>query len=401
MKFIGYKDIEEYTKKSYVECTVFKVAVYEDKYGVRHDFYQPKDEKDTRRPNLNVVPSTHCTPEFLADLVVDHYMLMTPIYRQSIRNVLDKLQISSNTNRNWLAQGAELLTPIVRLLKKKLLKVKSILNIDETWTKVRIKFKGDRTKLGRYFKKYVWVLVNKAKQITYFFYDNDENDSRGKRPIQTFLGDFLGTIQSDGYVVYKELTKDNPANEHLMCWAHVRNKFEAVFKACKDVDANTFVQLIATLYRVEAECLLNHYTPQQIKKRRQQKDVTNILSLIYKKANRMLTNSNRYHYSDMMRKALVYVTSNWKDLIKYRNDGRFTIDNMLAERAVRPFTVKRKNSLFFSSEDGIESALKYHTLIETCKNVGLNVKEYFTYVFSRLIEGEKDYEKLLPSAVAR
>lgn len=45
--------------------------------------------------------------------------------------------------------------------------------------------------------------------------------------------------------------------------------------------------------------------------------------------------------------------------------------------------------------------LKYHTLIETCKNVGLNVKEYFTYVFSILIEGENDYEKLLPSAVAR
>ena len=65
----------------------------------------------------------------------------------------------------------------------------------------------------------------------------------------------------------------------------------------------------------------------------------------------MLTDSNRCHYSDMTRKALVYVTSN--------------------------------------------------TLIETCKNVGLNVKEYFTYVFSRLIEGEKDYEKLLPSAVAR
>ena len=45
--------------------------------------------------------------------------------------------------------------------------------------------------------------------------------------------------------------------------------------------------------------------------------------------------------------------------------------------------------------------MKYHTLIETCKNVGLKVKEYFTYVFSRLIEGKKDYENLLPSAVAR
>ncbi len=102
-----------------------------------------------------------------------------------------------------------------------------------------------------------------------------------------------------------------------------------------------------------------------------------------------------------MRKALVYVTSNRNALVKYRNDGSLTIDNTSAERAIRLFTVKRKNSLFFSSEDGIESALKYHTLIETCKNVGLNVKESFTYVFSRLIEGEKDYEKLLPSAVAR
>ena len=400
MEFIGYKDVEEYTKKSYVECTVFKVAVYEDRYGMRHEYYRPQKNDDLRRPNLNVIPSTHCTPEFLSDLVVDHFMLMTPVYRQSVRNVIDKLQISRNTSRNWLAHGAKMLTPILHLLRKRLLKVKSILNIDETWTKVRIKFKGDSTRLGHYFKKYVWVLVNKAEQITYFFYDNDENDSRGKRPIQTFLGDFLGSIQSDGYVVYKELSKDNPANEHLMCWAHVRNKFEAVYKACKDNDADVFVKLIATLYQIEAECLLNHYTPEQIKKRRLQKDVSKILGSIYKKANNMLNNPKRYHYSEMMRKALVYVTSNWDGLLKYRKDGRYTIDNMLAERSVRPFTVKRKNSLFFSSEDGIVSALKYHTLIETCKNVGLNVKEYFEYVFRRLIEGEKDYEKLLPSAVA-
>lgn len=58
-------------------------------------------------------------------------------------------------------------------------------------------------------------------------------------------------------------------------------------------------------------------------------------------------------------------SSNWNDLLKYRNDGHYTIDNMLAERAVRPFTVKRKNSLFFSSEDGIKSALKYPRTIFT------------------------------------
>lgn len=49
----------------------------------------------------------------------------------------------------------------------------------------------------------------------------------------------------------------------------------------------------------------------------------------------------------------------------------------------------------------MNQTLKYHTLIETCKNVGLNVKEYLTYVFSRPIVCENDYEKLLPSGVAR
>ena len=37
--------------------------------------------------------------------------------------------------------------------------------------------------------------------------------------------------------------------------------------------------------------------------------------------------------------------------------------------------------------------LKYHTLIATFKNVGLNVKEYFTYVFGRLIDGENNFVK--------
>ena len=47
-----------------------------------------------------------------------------------------------------------------------------------------------------------------------------------------------------------------------------------------------------------------------------------------------------------------------------------------------------------------EVLFKYHTLIETCKNVGLNVKEYFTYVFRKLIEGEKGYERRIPGTVA-
>lgn len=54
--------------------------------------------------------------------------------------------------------------------------------------------------------------------------------------------------------------------------------------------------------------------------------------------------------------------NNWDDFIKYRKDGRYTIDNMLSERPIRPFTIYRKNSLFFSSEEGVETAMTFLTL---------------------------------------
>ena len=49
------------------------------------------------------------------------------------------------------------------------------------------------TMLGHYFKKYIWILINKIEQVAYFLYDNDENDSRGYRPISSFPSGFKGT----------------------------------------------------------------------------------------------------------------------------------------------------------------------------------------------------------------
>ena len=161
--------------------------------------------------------------------------------------------------------GAGWLKPLFRYLKEKMLKVKSVLNIDETWCRVRIKYKSDGTKLGKYYKKYVWVLINKIEKLAYFLYDNDEDDSRGQRPITELLGDFKGSIQSDGYVVYKHLARTNLENVHLLCWAHVRAKFKYADEISKDEDAKWFVGQIGRLYMVEAENMLLHRKPEQIK----------------------------------------------------------------------------------------------------------------------------------------
>jgi hypothetical protein len=398
MKFVGMKTIEEYSKMSYIKCTKFVVAVYEDEYGIRHEYYAPQDPEDTRRPHENTIKGTHGTPDFMSDLIVDTCQIMTPLHRELVRMAIDKFSSSKQTLINWLETCADMLGKLMPYIKADLLGKKAVLNIDETWCRVRIKFKGDGTRLGHYFKKYVWVLVNRASKVVYFLYDNDENDSRGRRPIEKFLDKAMKALQSDGYTVYKQLTKDMPECEHILCWAHVRAKFHIAKEVSKDDYASWFEDMINKLYLIESQLIIAHATPEKIRERRQQKDVTDILTSIWCEAQRLLK-QKKPRYGEMMKTALNYMCNGWADLCNYRNDGHYTIDNMVAERAIRPFTVKRKGSMFFSSEKGVKNAMIFHTIIETCKQAGIMVKDYLTYVLSELNRGNKDYASLTPSKV--
>lgn len=117
-------------------------------------------------------------------------------------------------------------------------------------------------------------------------------------------------------------------------------------------------------------------------------------------------------YSDLMVTALNYMLNGWDELQTYRKDGRYTIDNLPAERAIRPFTVSkkrstfgrlllkgRKNSLHYSSEEGVEMAMTYLTIIETAKMWGLQVKEYLAYVWREVMSGNTNYESMTPEVV--
>ena len=52
-------------------------------------------------------------------------------------------------------------------------------------------------------------------------------------------------------------------------------------------------------------------------------------------------------------------------------------DNLPAERTLRPITVKRNNSLFFSSVKGIQNSAIYNTFTDTCKQTEVSFWDYF------------------------
>ncbi len=78
-----------------------------------------------------------------------------------------------------------------------------------------------------------------------------------------------------------------------------------------------------------------------------------------------------------------------------------TLDNNLAENAIRPFAVGRKNWLFSGSPSGAEASAAIYTIIETAKANDLEPYWYLRYLLEKLPEAmtEDDFKSLLPQYV--
>ena len=81
-----------------------------------------------------------------------------------------------------------------------------------------------------------------------------------------------------------------------------------------------------------------------------------------------------------MAKAVRYVLSNWRALLRFTSNGILAPDSNLVERGMRPIAVARKNWLYAGAERGGHAAATAFSLIETCKLNGINPYEYLKAV---------------------
>ena len=72
------------------------------------------------------------------------------------------------------------------------------------------------------------------------------------------------------------------------------------------------------------------------------------------------------------------------------------LDNNVAERAIRPLTIGRKNWLFFGSQEGGEAGAILFSILQTCRGVGINPREYLEDVFCKFMSHPaKNLDELL------
>ena len=330
------------------------------------------------------------SPSLLAFIATQKYCDALPLYRQSEIFKRLGIQLDRSHLANWMIKGGELVQPLINLLQDQLLE-RSLVHMDETT--VQVLNEPDKTAQS---KSYMWLMASFTHQpITLFHYD----PTRSQQVPIDLLDSSVNALMIDGYEWYQKAC-DNYAIKRLGCWAHARRKFidaQNLQPRGKTGKADQAIAFIQKLYVLEKQ--IKDEPPDQ-KYRIRQQQAKPIIDKIEQWLQKSLPHVPP---KTALGKALVYLHNQWNRLIGYLDDGSYPIDNNLAENAIRPFAIGRKNWLFSNSQAGAKASANLYSLVQTAKANHLNPYDYLKTIFNYLPNAEnvEDVEKLLPWNLAQ
>ena len=328
----------------------------------------------------------------LAHIIISKYCDHLPLYRQAEIYARENIHISRSTMANWMRQIDDLIEPLSEALAVDVLSSNK-LHGDDTTVPVLTSGLG-KTKTGR-----LWVYVRDdrgfagdSKPAALYRYSPDR---KGIHP-QEHLENYKGTLQADGYAgyngLYKTDTLDNRPNIiEAACWAHVRRKFYEDHENTKSAYSHEILKRIGLLYDVERE--IKGSPPDERKALREEKS-----ALIIDELKEYLEGlQGKVSGKSPLAGAIRYALKRWNALQTFVHDGTIEIDNNIAERAMRPIALGRKNYLFAGSDRGGDTAATFYSLIETCKLNNINPQKYLADVLNRIADHPvKQVDQLLP-----
>jgi len=227
--------------------------------------------------------------------------------------------------------------------------------------------------MGKTRQTRLWCTVG-GEDLKYTLYNFTLGRGR-EGPVEFFKG-YKGNLVSDAYAGYEELFRTEDITS-IACWTHTRR----YFKKAQDTDpkaATEALTLIAWLYKIEKK--IKHANTDirlKVRKKESRPQLAKILLWLRK-------NKRSYLPKSPMNQAIQYALNIRKRLTRYTKDGRLPIDNNLAENAIRPIALGRKNWMFLGSEKGGQTAAILMTFCTTCRKLKINTWEYLKDVLQRI-----------------
>lgn len=291
----------------------------------------------------------------LAQILVDKYADHLPVYRQKARFARDGTELPYNTLLDWSGKAVDHLGILYESLKKSILSTKYI-HADETGLKVLCT--AETKKYRKVHDGTLWCYNNSIERMVFFDYQH----GRGIKYAEGILKEFSGTLQVDGWEVYKSLADRYKCITLIFCMAHARRKFKEALP-CEPELAGFALNRFHILYEVERYCKEHHLSYDEVKNVRQQKS----LPVLDEMEQWMKQQSVRLLPSSPLNVAIGYTLRHWKGLCHYTTNGMLNIDNNPVENSIRPVALGRKNFLFAGSQRGAQRIAIIYSLIGTCK----------------------------------
>lgn len=317
-----------------------------------------------------VIKGGFASPEAIAHIAVQKYMMASPLYRQEKEWRQKGILLSRQTMSNWLIKASEdYLEPIYEEMKHRLCE-HSVLHADETVLQV-LKEPGKKAQS----KSYMWLYRTSGEakhQIVLYDYQPDRRYIHPER----FLKNFKGFLHADGYDGYHKLPKNIVI---VGCLAHLRRKFFDALKTLPkdkrpDSNAAIGVAYCDKLFRFEKQFALLAQEERQRERERLSKPVIDEFCNWIERLGALP--------GTLLGKAEYYAKSQRKYLERYLLDDRLEISNNRAERSIKPFVIGRKNWIFNNTPKGARASAVYYSLIVTAMENVLNPFEYLTWIFA-------------------
>lgn len=372
------------------------IKVYVGTDGVHQDEFLRGDHPGT------LFRGSIATPSLEAAIINAKYVNSNPLDRISRDFEANGLNLSKQTMSNWTVWTAErYLSPVYERMKKCQLEA-HVNQSDETPVEV---IHDDRPAGS---KSYMWVHItgelSPVPPVIVYEYQKTRHSDHPK----AYYRDFSGVLVTDGLEQYHKPGRDLEGITNANCMAHARRHFANAVKAIGKSNPEAIKGSVAyqALVRIGAiydlEGGLKDLTPEKRLKERQ----TSIKPLVEEffawirkvQADRTVLPKGE------TAKGIAYCLNQEEYLRVFLSDGEVPIDNLASERALRTFTIGRKNWMTINTVRGAQASAMIYSITETARANGLNVYYYVKHLLEGLLEieladgsiDEKELEQLMP-----
>jgi len=318
---------------------------------------------------VSVLEKSYADVSLLAGMLIDKFRYHLPLYRQHQRMQAAGITLSRASLTHWVQRTSELLAPIYQAQLGSV-QGSDVLAMDET------PIRAGRKAKGKMRTAYFWPIYGDRDEVVFPY-----ASSRAHAHVEALLGDFAGTLVSDGYGAYPAYAERRAKVEHALCWAHTRRGFVKA-EDVEPVRVARALDYIGRLYAIEEqmrEKKCEAEARQKIRGDQSRSVVAEFFEWLRAElAHGALLPKNPFTV------AASYALERQRGLEVFLGNPDVPIDTNHLERTLRPIPMGRKNWLFCWTELGAKHVGQIQSLIATCVLQNVDPYTYLVDVLQRI-----------------